>query len=102
MPKVRAESSAPDSLDASEEALQIPRQSWRDLLPMIPRRSLYKAMAMVLLLVAIVFLQRRTEVVVRHLGGITPASDTSAAPRLKLSPPVSPSAPSSTSPGNTK
>ena len=50
---------------------QIPRQSW---LALLPRRSLWKALAMLLMLLVIVLLQRRTDLLVRHLGGLAPST----------------------------
>jgi hypothetical protein len=80
-----------DRLDRDD---QIPRQRWFAL---IPRGSLWKALAMVLMLVVIVFLQRRAEVVVRQLGQLAPApvsapNGSAAAPgaRLRLASPPSP------------
>jgi hypothetical protein len=86
-----------DRMPASADVdAPIPRQSW---LALIPRRSLWKALAMVLLLVLILFLQRRAGVVVRHMGQLAPVaggqSPSAAAPaasgaRLRLASPPSP------------
>ena len=77
----------PDSREPIEDELPLERRSLRSILSLIPRRDVARVVMLLLFLVVIVALQRRSGAIVKSLGdglfGPAPAS----APAVRLKPP---------------